>query len=619
MGEWLTTLKLLVNNTSSNPADLTVRSEVIKVPLSARHGASFDANRFFSFLSIKHNVTAQFVNPGEDASDWRYVSLKGEASALSDAREELLEAYETLEHVASTEADRLLSAQQAFVVRVAYTRPSKHDAELRRCTLADIVPPRKMDTIEFFLYVERLVLAKPSRLHLKARRPDVYGISERKHVDKVSRILVALFETDTLRPCWSTRASTYALQYLAHHRRIPQVRRIMTSLMSTGSAKADVFNASLESAAKGQDLKNFQYIVEMMNRSNIKATPRTWVLLLRMMVKYDKAAALGVLKYMRSRHILNSPQARLSALEVLVSGYYEDWLAAGGTSKGFFDHYKHEFDIEYFNDSILLSLTTYHTQRNDFDGLETVLALHAQSGRRPTSAHLEQALSAALMHGNAEGAIAACESMLGRWPHIPLSAKALDAAFNLAVRRKFPGLASVIWRYACMEGHVSFPMTKKLRQSILKSPTASESLALHSKKRRERTTTGATSQQPGITSHVGTLLRRDLFDTIFGITAIGLRLGNVGVKEWDTSASKMPAYMSRKERLDLMIDDMKWGIHCKAHAPFHEMLKEAYIRDVHFKKHGAPDNLLALTMACLQVPVHLEGSETIDGLAVRPK
>lgn len=612
--EWRVVFKLLLDQTPQDLSSQADRTIVVRVPENFRSQVVTDSKRLFLNILIQTEVEAQFLLPSDQDDSSRYITLKGLGYCIPRAKQLLLEAYDSVQELKSDEADTILDTSPIARVRSSFTQNARMKAIARNRLLTEIDPPiNDMSVFSFSQYVDDLVASRPPRLKIKRHQNQQEAAQKMdSHIDQVADILAALFSTDKLRPCWSLKASKEALSYLGKYRKFLQARQILSSLRAGGGAKVpQIFDTFMQGAAGAQDLKNFQYCLEMMIKQGINPTWRTWLLFARLMIHYDLSIANHITDTMRERHLLDSNLAKSNTVNLLAKSHYENWMDAGGTLQGFFEHYDSLWgsDFGWLNKTALLGLLTYHAHRAQYSEVRHLLNTYHGSGRMFHHAHLEMLLANAKLQGNVEEAVSIFELMASLQPRVlmTMSVDMFRSLSNLTWQRRYISMTGVLWRYACMTGHVDNGMEHTMRRSLSSSPEPSVNLLTLAIEEKEASPSEEASTEGGSDSSQtlvpSRLVSSTFFKKVAGVVAIGLQLGVVEGKSASRSAGKIPAYMTRRERLETMQQDMDTGGRYRPQIPFHTMLRDAYERDQELKRNGLPTNLAALIIAQPQVPV----------------
>ncbi|KAF4550522.1 Hypothetical protein D9617_17g047900 [Elsinoe fawcettii] len=528
----------------------------------------------------------------------------------------------SFEEVAEAEADMITREQQSKSVRSTLTISGRHRSAAEAKAIDEIATPNTMTIISFANYVNSLTIARPSRL--KLRHGSTWGHSVNNfgdHIERVANILVALFKTKKLRPCWSSTAAIRTLQFLGKHRMFPKSRELLLELSKVKYYRQfRTYEGFLEATSVAYDLKNFQYGVEVMIRQGIAPSPRIWAQFLRIVAKYDYSAGQIVLKAMRSHHLLESPAARIEALEQVALPEYEMWIDRSGSFATFLNYLRREWQLEYISESVIGRLLPYHLHRAQWKEAETLMHHAMSRGRFVESSHLSMCLKNAARHGDPEAAVRFCKLCL---PFSSMDREGFRELFSLVWHRQYLCMLNVVWRFGCLHGHISYEMESLMRGSLLRAPNASDDLSTVTSKTDSEL--AAPAPVPG-TFHLSLLkdlvssasLRHGIFERIAAVNAIGLGLGVVDGKRTMQVGSKIPAYMTKQERLKIMEQDMATGRQYHAQIPFEDILEEAYQRDLEMKRGGLPNNLPAITAMCPQVPV-IERSDTMSSIGADDK
>ena len=383
-------------------------------------------------------------------------------------------------------------------VRATWVRRQAH-SQLSAKELIE-ARPSTWTVLSFADYVEDLTAPTPrlARMHSE-RRPKADPTTHR--VATVSQMLQELFTDEDLNQYVSSESVDQALGFLVHHRAMPVIKRILGRLEESSNRsngyKLTVSNCDilLASATIAGDVYNFGYIVRLMLQRDIRPSWRTWA---RFHELACRRTALGVdvrgqvFEKMRTKGILANP----NALTETVSGFIDSDLRTymhnpESTIDGFFKFYDAKFanlavspDSEGRANHPRSWLSTSNGNRmtkcllslGRVEDALTVVTRLIEAGERLHVSSVNTFLAAAYRQRDAEHAISvlqffhpylAWHTLDSRSRKVRLNGMSYGILFQLAWRKRFYNVLKAVWRYACMCGHVTWPMQWKVRQSLV--------------------------------------------------------------------------------------------------------------------------------------------------------
>ncbi|KAF2224138.1 hypothetical protein BDZ85DRAFT_260460 [Elsinoe ampelina] len=614
MKDWNVAYQLLLDHTPTNPEAFKKHLRIIKIN-TPKGSAPLFGDMSQSLLTLQLQTGAQVWALPDAPIGTQYLALNGFLHQIEVTIAQLAETYSSIESIPEDQCRSLLDTHPTRA-RSTVNWSIRSEDTLRNRTLSEIPAPEVMTVNEFANYVQDILLTKPPRLKLRTESKSLGGTDtshiHHQHQQRVSQILVALFKTEKLRSCWSLKASEMALQYLGKHRLFPQAKMILHELdQFAGADRLEIYDFFLEGPSTAQDLKNFQYGLEVMIRKGGRPSPQTWILFLRMLKKYDMSICQHVIKEMRSRHMFGATVTRVRAMHVIASVEYQKWFESGGTPEAFLEHFATSWDIsnKILGLDIIWELLMYHLHRAQFAEVEVLLNkfISDLSGKPVSVKVLDLCIKNAKRHGNVEAAVKLCKLIIPRTSG-HLNATTYNYLFWLAWERKYLCLVNILWRYGCLAGHISYTTSSIMRGSILSSPHASINLLDLVNKTDDAI--AAPTPHPGTyvpqdptTLVPSNISRQGVFNKIAAVVSIGLQMGVVEGKNSMESRGKSPVYMNKQQRLAVMKQDMETGGNYRTDVPLEVMLEEAYNRDLEMKRKGFPSTLAGVVDMCPQLPL----------------
>lgn len=331
-------------------------------------------------------------------------------------------------------------------------------------------------------------------------------------VHQTAAELTDLFTEPMYHPYVSAEAVDTALTYLAKHREFPTIRRFVAALENNthyafDGARLTPSNLDilLAAAAKAGDVLNFRYLIRLMVKGGSKSTWRTWVRLYELVcrLKLPGAASEDLMGRMQERGFLKMPQAMREIVAQGVEGDLEAFLRVGKAAKledfvALYDQRYSRLDrggdearppaagglkstverprlwLSTSTANRMVDILLHHGRTSD---AIAVLGLLEAAGERPDVVTLNTVLAAASRARDAEVAIAALKmfavlmtptsSTVTTKGAVKPNQRTYEILFHIVWGNRWFNMLRVVWRYACVEGCVSFAMQQKVKESLM--------------------------------------------------------------------------------------------------------------------------------------------------------
>jgi len=465
-------------------------------------------------------------------------------------------------------------------------------------TFRNIERPSQWSTIAFANYVDTITSAQPSRQSLRAEYgPQSPTESNSAHEKGVSEALVSLFEDSEMSRYVSTDACNWALTYLAHHRRLPDARRIVLALEKHKiDIMATPFNTLLDSAAEAQDLHNFRFVLNMMLKFGRKPNWQSWASLARLVSRRSMSEARDIVNRMRENGLLKNPAVKKEMASVLVKYDYERWIEDKGTTATFLEHYDKLFDGEtWMDDSATNRMIAVRATRGEYDAADSLIDEMERRGGRCTIATLDVLLTACTDQGNTKAAVSFTSRLLGSSSRINPNETTYRQLFLLAWNRRSVNMLRVVWRYACMAGHNNFMMRRAMNHCI------------HVQQQKP----AKSSKAPAISDKRPS--RSEVFKSVAPNIALGLSSqtkvsrpdGPEQASTHSEDAKPAPDLAAICQRLfDLVVTDAQQAGRLRPVNALAPMLEKALAMDSQWKEEGLTGDVDAMLERAIEVPVY---------------
>lgn len=620
--DWKTPFQWLRRYTRKGADSNVVRTVLLHMPEGINAQYSGDLGELFLEILLTTECHVQLDPRESSADEIGVLMLKGTPLAIALARARLNNALNAIAR------DDLNASRDMSIYKLWTTNADPKNTTLRSVwsqdhhqrsrqltrAVEDIPRPEHWTIITFARFVDELVNTKVSR----TMQHGLYGGSDVRagashHVQAVTRALLNLFQAPQMEPFISSYACVSAFTFLAKHRKFPEVRHIFRILDEHKTlVPPEVFHVLMRAAADAQDLHVYSFILRLMLRRKLQPTWQTWAAFVRLMSAVSTPRTANIIQAMRERGLFVSLAARQAVAEVLASEPYKEWLQTGGTTQGYLDHCDRIWeDPRWLSDSCANRMLDVQVTTGNFEDAELVLNALEGRGRRANVTSLNTILGACTLHGNTQPAVAIMARLLGTNAWIQPDQTTFDSLFRLAWNRRSFNLLRVVWRHACMHGHVSFDMQRLMESTIIKyavskgSNDSASDIADASVSRSEQFKSFAAKVAVGLHS----TLSLEQLDAL-------LRYGSEQSPYTGEQASEQ-ARLRRKMLQGFVKADMQQVGRMRPVYSLGEMVVKADEMDQSWKREGLRDGIETLLSRAIHVPVMEGPIDSLAGLLVR--
>ena len=479
---WQSVLKKLETNTPIESSVSWRHTKHVHFDTNIDELYEGDLRQFFLSLLLLTECHVQVLS-----SSGSVLVLTGDDRAIKRALNRLQKAFSNpyLEAQAVEQGEKFKDSSEDITTHAA-NEPSPRAVfsndyqwlELARRGLVTTPTPvgkkQPFNVISFAVRVEVLTLSRPPRLTRMAAR-----IARPSNSDESGETLATQEVTiqELVKHFTNREVSRYAsaysvvrtFQYLAHRRRFPEIRRIFHSLAEAHyNVTASAFNTMLHAAAVAQDLHNFHFILDLMLARKVTPTWESWASLVDLVSKRSMTDAHVIRRRMLASNLLLNPAAQKSIASILVKDDFQQWLDSGKDGRQFLNHYDALFSGgEWLNPSAANALVEIRATRGQFSAVSTLLDEFDGRKCKPNVVTLNTVLTLGAKQGNTGAAIMLASRLLMPEYRIYPNAITYAQLFNLAWHRRSFNLVRVVWRYACLQGHVSGIMGRRIRASVV--------------------------------------------------------------------------------------------------------------------------------------------------------
>jgi len=382
-------------------------------------------------------------------------------------------------------------------LHATWTRKRPHNPNT--ATARDHEQPRVWTALSFTAHVDDLTASVPRLARIKDSRQGT-STAQRDRIVTAIEELQGIFLHDDLTEHVTSDSVDKALRFLVQHRAGHVIQNIFRKLESGTSSgykfTASNFDILLASAAKEEDVHNFRYTLRLMIQRDISPTWQTWVRF-HDLVTRRFAARSGprdqVETKMREKGILANPAALraiiANAVEVDLRRYFN---TLGRYLEGFFRFYDHKFadferpkhiaDVVAYPRAWLTTSTANRMAKSlltlgRLDDASTVVTRLLEAGEKVSTATVNTFLTSAHANRNMEQAVATLRFFRPHFPveqggrhnrsNVLLDETSYGILFRIAWHKKQYNVLRIVWRYACLGGHVGWHMQRRMQESLI--------------------------------------------------------------------------------------------------------------------------------------------------------
>ena len=500
----------------------------------------------------KHQADKQLVNQrlkdkGPLSYDWRIPLFQLEQSAASSTK------IQNGKSDSSTE----------YRIRRIQHGPDQYSARLAR----EVPRPAVWSEAKLYYYVAQIADSQKSQRNIPRSRKKIYLDGSSNKAD-VAKIFEELFYDNRIKKFLSSEACNAALRFFYMHGMISKAQALFSRMESLKlNIPSDTFNLILRSAALNKDLHNFTYLLQRMLQRGFRPDENTWVNLL-IAVNSTEVRAIVAHK-MDERNVILGPRSRKAVAGLMIPTEVDIHLGSGHNPNTFIDRMDIRYGPQWVTTRAGNSLLYEMGKRECRNGLALVEQLKQRSFV-PDEVTMNTLLRLWLQRSLYHDAIEVlryfdCHFRMGPGD------KVYETLLKLAWNNRWLNWARVIWRSACIDGHVNFQTRNRVFQSLLDHDL------------REL----PSLDKAGSRDNEG---RGQIFRKLAGSFVVGVRrpqtaeLAELGKALW---VSELDSKRLSVKRARLQVQsDLRIAKSCRLKVPLHELLRQALDLDQKWKAEG---------------------------------
>lgn len=276
---------------------------------------------------------------------------------------------------------------------------------------------------------------------------------------RIEMALVKMFRSLENRKNLSTASLNKALSYLSN-RNLRASRAVFARAEHV--ATVDSFNILLKSCAKRQDIRLFIHLVHSMSRLEIRPDAYTWVALLNCPITIE--VKLKLFAYIYRRGFLSQVGPLRSALQSTIADILSLHLDSGKSMDSFLETMQNTHGANWFTPSMINQMLYVAAQRKNKPALFRLLEVCDKNGLEINCVSLMHVLP--MYRSNPFDALLFLYPYITR-PGFKISRQLYEKLFLIAFKSRSYNICRVLWRYACMNGTITY----KMKMCVLSSMT----------------------------------------------------------------------------------------------------------------------------------------------------
>ncbi|KAI9887193.1 MAG: hypothetical protein M1823_001020 [Watsoniomyces obsoletus] len=462
---WVNPLRLLKACTEPNPPDVEKRRVTMMVPRALVSMSLRDPEMTIEDWAEQHQCRVDLLDNEDPRTSHQPMMVVGTKKGIEDLRCSLIQALPKALHNGDTSQVFILVREDRDV-RFMSPIPVVHPRKSYPYQRADQIPQPSVWTMATFAeYIDQLCQRGMPRMTHR-----VLYVKPEEHCQEVMKILHELLQDSAVRPAITLPAFHDILRFLIHHQQHCTVRVMMAYADDMGLAlDATTFNISLQGLRATRNIQPFASILRDMLDHGLKPTGETWVAFLMCVDSVEvKQYCIGM---MRRLGFLDHPPTLEDAVGQVVPDALAQWLDQGRSLEDFLQYMDHELGPLWLSTSAANKMLREVGRRGwigECLGIWDVLRDRGVTFDIVSFNTLLSRCTAGSFAGYAFQVLDRAVQVVkfGERHQIPRDAVSYQILMRMARNCRLYNTCRVIWRYACMEGMVRFPMQVRVHDSL---------------------------------------------------------------------------------------------------------------------------------------------------------
>ena len=286
------------------------------------------------------------------------------------------------------------------------------------------------------------------------------------HRRSVTRILHQLFDDPQWNAYMSISACNMALSFFYKVSQFSKARSVLSLMEDRGLlTSSESFNIVLRGSAHLKDVGNFEYVLKQMIERGIKPNAETWMIFYR--TSDSDQARSEIYHCMRDKGFLQDPLVIRAFLKLTIRDVLVRQFEKGRSITSLLEFFDGHDKRLWRSPDIANVILDEVGKRSPMRDVIKVLKQLEKMGMRFDEVTMNTMLHHCLPNKDHDDAIEIIHFFREKCKLLPRKV-AYDALFRQAWYSQFYNCSKVIWRYACLEGFVTFSMKRSVVKSLLR-------------------------------------------------------------------------------------------------------------------------------------------------------
>ncbi|KAH0564966.1 hypothetical protein GP486_001643 [Trichoglossum hirsutum] len=284
------------------------------------------------------------------------------------------------------------------------------------------------------------------------------------NLQSAAEAISRLFSSAQSWPVITTQSVNEAMKFFATHNLVSHARKLFAdSELHYLKVNTTTFNIMLRGAAEARNLHNFVFVLRLMVGRNVRPDSRTWCAFLSVVDR--KEVRELILKKMEERKLLVDPVAVREVCRQIISDLAADWLDAHKDPRDLLEYMDGRFTSEWYSVSAINRVLDELGKRGMMQEAWDLLVAVDARGFTFNSISVNTILTHCLRYRKGDWTVQLFSAADDRW-NIGPDGVTYELLFKTSWTLRLYNMARVVWRYACMDGAVSFRMRQLMKRSL---------------------------------------------------------------------------------------------------------------------------------------------------------
>jgi rRNA processing protein Krr1/Pno1 len=296
------------------------------------------------------------------------------------------------------------------------------------------------------------------------RRNRFFRGRAKANLERVAETISRMFSSLQSGPVITTQSVNEAMKFFVTHNLVAHARKLFAdSELHYLKMDTTTFNIMLRRAAEARDLHNFTFMLGLMVKRNVRPDSRTWCTFLSVVDR--KEVRDLILKKMEERNLLVDPVVVREVCRQVVSGMTADWLDSHKDPRDLLEYMGGRFTAAWYSVSAINRVLDELGKRGMMQEAWDLLVAVDARGFTFNSISVNTILTHCLRYRKGDWTVQIFHAADDRW-NISPDGVTYELLFKTFWTLRLYNTARVVWRYACMDGAVSFRMRQLMKRSL---------------------------------------------------------------------------------------------------------------------------------------------------------